>query len=615
MGNEQSSGGHGSTEGSQSGLLKDCVIDADPILNDQHWSLHHAQLHSTPMSVFISKDKNGSLDELAKNLRLYRHPHILRYINCTQCPKRGKTHLFTEKASPLSVVLKQQSSSQVCLGLQKLAVVLDFLKNVAKVSPDTISTASIFVTPEGNWKLSFQATSSSKPPPSEDNYDKNVADYGALIHTLLQRELSDELDGSADLLEIAKSKMQSKNPQIQPSFRQILRSSFFAHSVFVQIENFLSDLPMKSAAEREKFFAKELVPSLKHEIPANLVAWQLAPLLLSRMVLLDKAAVEHFLPHMLTPKDDLTHHDLTEKEEAILPAELFREKIIPILINIFHVREMQIRLVLLNFFPNYVGMFSKTQLEDVILPLVLLGIRDSNDNLVGETLKALSVLVSVLGAEKVVGKRKKVFADGSPAKSKIDGFSVKSKPCDTVEIAEQLPASPLPPKSDVAAKFFSSNSSSSIKEVEVPDENVRQSPIGAETSDEELHATLVGDDDWEPWEEDEELCASPNRPYTPELSENISSLKMMGPAETEEIDSLISVSACNTAAVKSKETLVKNPISVAEELDFFADMQPVIQTNQQMMTPHDKFAPILQVDNCEGDDQDGWNDVDDDAWS
>ena len=65
----------------------------------------------------------------------------------------------------------------------------------------------------------------------------------------------DEHDGSADLLEIAKSKMQSKNPQIQPSFRQILRSSFFAQSVFVHIENFLSDLPMKSAAEREKFFA------------------------------------------------------------------------------------------------------------------------------------------------------------------------------------------------------------------------------------------------------------------------------------------------------------------------------------------------------------------------
>ena len=124
---------------------------------------------------------------------------------------------------------------------------------------------------------------------------------------------------------------------------------------------------------------------------------------------------------------DETQDDLTEKESAILPAELFKEKIVPILINIFHVREMQIRLVLLNFFPNYVGMFSKIQLEDVILPMVLLGIRDSNDTLVGETLKALSVLVQVLGAEKVIGKRKKVFADGSPAKSKIDGASIKNK--------------------------------------------------------------------------------------------------------------------------------------------------------------------------------------------
>ena len=42
-----------------------------------------------------------------------------------------------------------------------------------------------------------------------------------------------------------------------------------------------------------------------------------------------------------------------------------------------------------------------------------------------------------------------------------------------------------------------------------------------------------------------------------------------------------------------QETLVKNPISDAEEPDFFADMQPVIQA-KQVMTPHDKFAPILQ---------------------
>ena len=35
---------------------------------------------------------------------------------------------------------------------------------------------------------------------------------------------------------------------------------------------------------------------------------------------------------------------------------LYKEKLIPLLINIFHVRDMQIRLVLLKFFPNYVDM-------------------------------------------------------------------------------------------------------------------------------------------------------------------------------------------------------------------------------------------------------------------
>ena len=64
MGNEQSSGGRGLADSSS--VLKDCVIDADPIINDEHWSLHHAQLHSTPMSVFISKDNDGSLENLAK---------------------------------------------------------------------------------------------------------------------------------------------------------------------------------------------------------------------------------------------------------------------------------------------------------------------------------------------------------------------------------------------------------------------------------------------------------------------------------------------------------------------------------------------------------------------
>ena len=89
-------------------------------------------------------------------------------------------------------------------------------------------------------------------------------------------------------------------------------------------------------------------------------------------------------------------------------------------------------------------------------------------------------------------------------------FSFSPQQRDTVEIAEQLAS--IPTKSDMPKILSNSSSMKKRAEVEVEeildDENVRQSPIGAETSDEELHANLDEADDWEPWE-DEELCASP----------------------------------------------------------------------------------------------------------
>ena len=63
-------------------------------------------------------------------------------------------YLFTEKASPLSVVLGQQSHLQVCLGLQNIICALQFLHDVGQVCHNNICQSSILVTPSGRWKLS-----------------------------------------------------------------------------------------------------------------------------------------------------------------------------------------------------------------------------------------------------------------------------------------------------------------------------------------------------------------------------------------------------------------------------------------------------------------------------
>jgi hypothetical protein len=89
--------------------------------------------------------------------------------------------------------------------------------------------------------------------------------------------------------------------------------------------------------------------------------------------------------------------------------------------------------------------------------------------------------------------------------------------------------------------------------------------------------------------------------------------------ETEEkMNSLISMSKTSnsTATLKNDPPkIARNDPKMAQELDLFADMQPVIEaTNLTLISApaHDKFAVVLdEVDN----DEDGWNDVNDEAWS
>ena len=47
-----------------------------------------------------------------QNLKLYRHPKILRFLNCCTPGPGGLKYLFTEKTSPLALVLGQQSALQ-----------------------------------------------------------------------------------------------------------------------------------------------------------------------------------------------------------------------------------------------------------------------------------------------------------------------------------------------------------------------------------------------------------------------------------------------------------------------------------------------------------------------
>lgn len=82
---------------------------------------------------------------------LYRHPCILKYISSWF--KGSKFFLTTEQVRPLIQSIETQNTLQICMGLYSILRALVFLHEKAFISHNNICGSSIYVTPEGCWKL------------------------------------------------------------------------------------------------------------------------------------------------------------------------------------------------------------------------------------------------------------------------------------------------------------------------------------------------------------------------------------------------------------------------------------------------------------------------------
>jgi len=448
MGNDQSRG-----------CLERITIDEEPILvfnqSGCSWSLHHGRDNESGsnMSVYIDKsDVSPSLRERydvisnsANNLKLYRHPGIVKFLEHIPGSRTNQGgYLITEKTSPLTVVLSQQSDLQIRLGLYDVINALKFLHEVGNVAHNNVCQSAVHVAAsDGRWRLggmefikkidllNYQFLESTRPLRHEsglapEEYSHGVTDHrardvfslGVLIEEVLSLSKHQLQPEAIQLLSFARSNMQADEPSTRPSLSNLLDHDYFRAQSYLIIVEFLSQMALKSQAEKDDFFIS-LTPRLKL-LPEKVIASQLTSMLLSRLVLLEDSANSELIPSLLTPgpaSESPGPYDPNKKVNPILSEELHREFVIPQLTKIFGVRDMQIRMVLLRHFSVYYKAFSTTDLEFQILPLLLLGIRDTDDRVVAGTLKALADIVPILGASTVIGKhRSKVFSDCSPSK-------------------------------------------------------------------------------------------------------------------------------------------------------------------------------------------------------
>ncbi|XP_004408948.1 PREDICTED: protein-associating with the carboxyl-terminal domain of ezrin isoform X2 [Odobenus rosmarus divergens] len=657
--------------GSESSALKSYALKEPPFTLPSGLAVYPAVLQDGRCaSVFVYKRENeDKVNKAAKHLKTLRHPCLLRFLSCTV--EAAGIHLVTERVQPLEVALETLSSAEVCAGIYDILLALIFLHDRGHLTHNNVCLSSVFVSEDGHWKLGGMETvckvpqatpeflrsiqsvrdPASIPPeemspefttlPESHGHARDAYAFGTLVESLLTI-LSEQV--SADVLssfqQTLHSTLLNPIPKCRPALCTLLSHDFFRND-FLEVVNFLKSLTLKSEEEKTEFFKFLLdrVSCLSEE----LIASRLVPLLLNQLVFAEPVAVKSFLPHLLGPKKDSARGDTP----CLLSPALFQSRVIPVLLQLFEVHEEHVRMVLLSHLEAYVEHFTQEQLKKIILPQVLLGLRDTSDSIVAITLHSLAVLVSLLGPEVVVGgERTKIFKRTAPSFTKMVDLSPEG---------HQFPQPikfPMNGLSDVKNTPGDSENfpPSSKKSEEWPDWSEPEEPENRAVSiqicpTEACHTSIspltnvnteeVVWDDFEPSSLDTEISArggvsavsrGTSReqeaiPTLVSLTEESKPLKLSLPQKTNLAQSGDDPDQTKPPKVSSQERRLKAPSELGlgeeftiqvkkkpvqdPELDWFADMIPEIKPSaaililpelrtEMMVSDKDDISPVMQ---------------------
>ncbi|TKR72510.1 hypothetical protein L596_019944 [Steinernema carpocapsae] len=347
-------------------------------------------------------------------LKQLRHPSVLHYHDCIRTP--AEITLITERVDVLDVVIGGMDSAEIRAGLLDVVNAMVFLHEKAGISHNSLSASSIFVTPDGRWKLgSFEKSAKLASSAQDDKDFAEVLNF-AMKH-VDEAAAEDFFVISAGLIEGSLT------------MKALLTGSALSSPLF-EIADFLEHIQLKHDADKVEFFRE--LPDRLREISPESVSKRLIRLFLSRYVMLEPTAHESFIPRLMQVDD-------------ILNEELYRTYVVPEIQRIFGVRDKAIRLALLRHFSSYCSFMDRDVCELKILPELSIGMYDVDNEIVAASLRAMADLVPILGGEGVTGSvHTKNFTDGTPKPPKNPPFATTDSGTSTPSRYNPSPPPPRP---------------------------------------------------------------------------------------------------------------------------------------------------------------------------
>lgn len=407
------------------------------------WKIYPALSKKDEVSATVlihdnEENENYGVEKAVKYLRTLRHPGLLKCHEIVESIR--ELSVVTEPVVPLLDVIGDLNIHELIAGIHATITTVAFLHDKCKLSHNNLSIKSIFVGQnDACWKIAdfecmcafsdmskeFMAQikpfreAKSIPPEGEDvqitsAHAQDAFGVGKLILDIIDQIETTEEAVISNFQQRVEAEFLHPNYQERPHVNSLLNDDLFQNG-YIEILDFLNHITVKTGEEKASFF-RHLHHKLQN-LPSKMVANRLLHLLLSRFVLVDPVAVEMFLPHLLTPLSDEQRitNDQSTDIIPLLPQKLYKESCIPILRKLFEVNDRHVRLILLKYFPLYGTMFEKEVLKNDIMHQLMLGLRDSDDELVSATFSALQYLVPLLGSQIVIGgERSQQFTERRP---------------------------------------------------------------------------------------------------------------------------------------------------------------------------------------------------------